>query len=137
MDVNCVDTVAKKAAFIQQAAVSLKLPNLKGIHARVESLKTVRHRQLPGLRLADRLHHLVACRHRAARHLVRHEGQEARRRDGALGADVQVFHVEHCRFPAWMRSAASSGCAPLAERAGSVVAVGSCTASCGRINSAL
>jgi 16S rRNA (guanine527-N7)-methyltransferase len=36
--VHCVDTVAKKAAFIQQVAVSLKLPNLRGVHARVESL---------------------------------------------------------------------------------------------------
>jgi 16S rRNA (guanine527-N7)-methyltransferase len=36
--VECVDTVAKKAAFLQQAAVALKLPNLKGLHARVESL---------------------------------------------------------------------------------------------------
>ena len=36
--VDCVDTVAKKAAFIQQAAVSLQLPNLRGLHARVESL---------------------------------------------------------------------------------------------------
>jgi len=36
--VHCVDTVAKKAAFIQQVAASLKLPNLRGIHARVESL---------------------------------------------------------------------------------------------------
>ncbi len=36
--VHCVDTVAKKAAFIQQAASSLRIPNLQGIHARVESL---------------------------------------------------------------------------------------------------
>jgi 16S rRNA (guanine527-N7)-methyltransferase len=36
--VHCVDTVGKKAAFIQQVAASLKLPNLRGIHARVESL---------------------------------------------------------------------------------------------------
>jgi 16S rRNA (guanine527-N7)-methyltransferase len=33
-----VDTVAKKAAFIQQAAATLRLPNLHGIHARVETL---------------------------------------------------------------------------------------------------
>jgi len=39
IDVTCVDTVGKKAAFIQQAAASLKLPNLLGVHARVESLK--------------------------------------------------------------------------------------------------
>ena len=38
IDVRCVDTVAKKAAFIQQVAATLKLPNLHGIHARVESL---------------------------------------------------------------------------------------------------
>jgi len=38
IDVSCVDTVGKKAAFIQQAAAALKLPNLRGIHARVESL---------------------------------------------------------------------------------------------------
>ena len=36
--VTCVDTVAKKAAFVQQVAASLKLSNLRGLHARVESL---------------------------------------------------------------------------------------------------
>jgi 16S rRNA (guanine527-N7)-methyltransferase len=36
--VDCVDTVAKKAAFVQQAAATLQLPNLRGLHARVESL---------------------------------------------------------------------------------------------------
>ena len=36
--VTCVDTVAKKAAFIKQAALALKLPNLAGLHARVESI---------------------------------------------------------------------------------------------------
>lgn len=36
--VDCVDTVGKKAAFIQQVAATLKLPNLRGVHARVESL---------------------------------------------------------------------------------------------------
>lgn len=37
-DVTCVDTVGKKAAFIQQAAVELRLPNLHSQHARVEAL---------------------------------------------------------------------------------------------------
>ncbi len=36
--VSCVDTVSKKAAFIKQTALSLKLGNLAGIHARVETL---------------------------------------------------------------------------------------------------
>ena len=38
LQVSCVDTVAKKAAFVQQVAVSLHLTNLRGIHARVENL---------------------------------------------------------------------------------------------------
>lgn len=36
--VDCVDTVGKKAAFIQQAASQLQLPNLRGLHDRVEKL---------------------------------------------------------------------------------------------------
>jgi len=38
VQVDCVDTVAKKAAFIQQVAASLKLPRLRGLHNRVENL---------------------------------------------------------------------------------------------------
>ncbi len=38
IQVDCVDTVAKKAAFINQVAVSLRLPNLRGLHKRVENL---------------------------------------------------------------------------------------------------
>lgn len=38
LDVSCVDTVAKKALFIQQVAAALRLPNLHGVHARVETL---------------------------------------------------------------------------------------------------
>ena len=41
IDVTCVDTVAKKAAFIQQVAASLKLSNLRGLHARVERLNAL------------------------------------------------------------------------------------------------
>ena len=36
--VTCVDTVAKKATFIKQVALELKLPNLAGLHARVENI---------------------------------------------------------------------------------------------------
>ena len=39
LQVDCVDTVGKKAAFIQQAAAQLQLPNLRGLHDRVENLK--------------------------------------------------------------------------------------------------
>jgi 16S rRNA (guanine527-N7)-methyltransferase len=36
--VSCVDTVGKKAAFIKQAALALRLGNLTGLHARVETI---------------------------------------------------------------------------------------------------
>ena len=39
IQVTCVDTVGKKAAFIQQVAVTLRLPNLRGLHARVETVQ--------------------------------------------------------------------------------------------------
>ena len=38
IQVSCLDAVAKKVAFVQQVAAELKLPNLRGVHARVESL---------------------------------------------------------------------------------------------------
>ena len=38
MSVACVDAVAKKAAFVQQAAGVLGLSNLRGLHARVEAI---------------------------------------------------------------------------------------------------
>ena len=38
LSVACVDAVAKKAAFVQQAAGVLGLSNLRGVHARVESI---------------------------------------------------------------------------------------------------
>lgn len=38
LQVDCVDAVGKKAAFVQQAAAQLGLANLRGVHARVEQL---------------------------------------------------------------------------------------------------
>ena len=38
--VTCVDAVAKKAAFVRQASAELGLPNLQGIHGRVEGAGT-------------------------------------------------------------------------------------------------
>ena len=39
LDVTCVDSVGKKAAFIQQAALALRLGNLRSEHARVERMR--------------------------------------------------------------------------------------------------
>jgi 16S rRNA (guanine527-N7)-methyltransferase len=38
LQVDCVDAVGKKAAFVQQVAGQLELPNLRGLHERVENL---------------------------------------------------------------------------------------------------
>jgi len=38
IQVTCLDAVAKKVAFIQQAAASLRLSNLTGLHARIETV---------------------------------------------------------------------------------------------------
>jgi 16S rRNA (guanine527-N7)-methyltransferase len=39
VQVVCIDTVAKKVAFIKHAAATLECTNLQAIHARIESLK--------------------------------------------------------------------------------------------------
>jgi hypothetical protein len=62
----------------------------------VESLKTVRRHQLPRLRLAGRLHHLVACRLAPQGIWFAMKGKKPDD-EMAAAADVQVFHVEHCR----------------------------------------
>lgn len=38
LSVSCVDAVAKKAAFIRQVSAELGLPNLNGMHTRVETM---------------------------------------------------------------------------------------------------
>lgn len=38
-EVTCVDAVGKKAAFIQQVAAELGMPNLRSVHSRVEKLR--------------------------------------------------------------------------------------------------
>jgi len=104
VEVHCVDTVLKKATFIQQVAASLRLPNLAGIHARVESL-----------RVEEGGGYDVVCS-RAFASLVDFTtwSRSALRPDGvwmalkgrhptdelaALPASVAVFHVEQLQVP--------------------------------------
>ena len=100
LDVSCVDTVAKKAAFIQQAAVALKLRNLHGIHARVESLAgpfdVVSCRAFAAL--AD-----FTAWSRAALGFnavwLAMKGKHPADEIASLPAEVQVFHVEPLTVP--------------------------------------
>ena len=115
LDVSCVDTVGKKAAFIQQVAATLKLPNLRGVHARVETLTGP--------------FDVICCRAFAAlpdfvnwsRGALAEQGvwmamkgKHPQAEIDGLSADVHVFHVEPLHVPGldvercmvWMRPVA-------------------------------
>ncbi|WP_255033772.1 16S rRNA (guanine(527)-N(7))-methyltransferase RsmG [Rhodoferax sp. TH121] len=110
--VHCVDTVAKKAAFIQQVAVTLKLPNLRGIHARVESL-TEPYDVVSSRAFASLVDFTTWSEKALAGRGVwmgmkgKHPAEEM----AALATSVEVFHVEQLSVPGldaercivWMR----------------------------------
>jgi 16S rRNA (guanine527-N7)-methyltransferase len=110
--VHCVDTVGKKAAFIQQVAVSLKLPNLRGVHARVESLAdkydVVSSRAFASL--VDFTNWSVGALAEQGVWMAM-KGKHPADEMAALPADVEVFHVEQLVVPGldaercivWMR----------------------------------
>ena len=101
VDVSCVDTVGKKAAFIQQAAVALKLRTLHGVHARVETLTTPF--DLISCRAFASLPDFVTWSRSAlaAPHGVwlAMKGKHPEDEIAALPADVAVFHVEQLTVP--------------------------------------
>jgi 16S rRNA (guanine527-N7)-methyltransferase len=112
ISVTCVDTVAKKAAFIQQVAATLKLPNLKGLHARVETL-TQPYDVVCSRAFASLVDFTSWSTSALASHGVwmamkgKHPDQEL----AALPPNVHVFHVEQLQVPGldaerciiWMR----------------------------------
>ena len=101
LDVSCVDTVAKKAAFIQQAAVALKLRNLHGLQARVETLTEAF--DVVSCRAFASLPDFVVWSRSAlaASHGVwlAMKGKHPADEMAALPADVKVFHVEQLTVP--------------------------------------
>jgi len=98
--VSCVDTVAKKAAFIQQVAATLRLPNLKGVHARVESLTTP-FDVVCSRAFASLVDFTTWSQSALAEHGVwmamkgKHPDQELE----VLPQNVKVFHVEQLQVP--------------------------------------
>jgi 16S rRNA (guanine527-N7)-methyltransferase len=113
LDVSCVDTVAKKAAFVQQVAVSLKLPNLRGIHARVESLTDPY--QVICSRAFASLPDFVTWSSSALAEggvWMAMKGKHPQEEINALPEGVKVFHVEPLTVPGldvercmvWMRT---------------------------------
>ncbi len=100
LNVSCVDTVAKKAAFVQQVAVSLKLPNLRGLHARVESL-TDPYQVICSRAFASLPDFVTWSRSALAEGGVwmAMKGKHPQSEIDALPTDVQVFHVEPLAVP--------------------------------------
>jgi 16S rRNA (guanine527-N7)-methyltransferase len=116
LNVSCVDTVAKKAAFVQQVAVSLKLPNLRGLHARVESLTDPY--QVICSRAFASLPDFVTWSRSALDEggvWMAMKGKHPQGEIDALPGDVKVFHVEPLTVPGldvercmvWMRPEAA------------------------------
>ncbi|MGP1630667.1 MAG: 16S rRNA (guanine(527)-N(7))-methyltransferase RsmG, partial [Giesbergeria sp.] len=95
LQVHCVDTVAKKAAFIQQVAATLRLAQLHGVHARVESLPGPF--DIVSSRAFASLHDFTQWSRAAlAPHGVwlAMKGKLPQEEMVQLPPDVQVFHVE-------------------------------------------
>jgi 16S rRNA (guanine527-N7)-methyltransferase len=118
VQVDCVDTVGKKAAFIQQAAVQLKLPNLRGLHERVENLAgpydVVSSRAFSSL--ADFVTWSEAALAPGGIWLAM-KGKRPDAELAALPAAAEAFHVEQLSVPelsaerciVWMRRRADAG----------------------------
>ena len=111
--VTCVDTVGKKAAFVQQVVVELKLRNLDAVHARVEQMKALPFDVITSRAFAS----LAAFTALTERHLagggrwMAMKGKPPTEELAALPAGVEVFHVEQLIVPGldaerclvWMR----------------------------------
>ena len=101
LDVSCVDAVAKKASFIQQVAAELRLPNLHGLHSRVEELKVPPFDVITSRAFASLLDFTSLTR----QHLkpgaiwLAMKGQHPDEELAALPQDLNVFHVEQLQVP--------------------------------------
>jgi 16S rRNA (guanine527-N7)-methyltransferase len=112
-DVSCVDAVAKKATFIQQVAAELRLPNLHGVHSRVERLDVEPFGVITSRAFASLVDFTSLTHQLLAEGAVwmAMKGQHPADEIAALPANVDVFHVEQLAVPGldaqrciiWMR----------------------------------
>ena len=101
VDVTCVDTVGKKAAFVQQVAGELALKNLRGVHARVENMQAAPFDVITSRAFASLADFVQLTRmHLKPRGVwMALKGKMPDDEIAALPADVQVFHVEQLQVP--------------------------------------
>ena len=101
--VDCVDAVGKKAAFVQQAAVELGLTQVRGLHARVETLTrpdqgydVITARAFAAL---EALVDLTAPLLRPGGFWLAMKGRDPQGEMMALPPQMRVFHVEPLQVP--------------------------------------
>jgi 16S rRNA (guanine527-N7)-methyltransferase len=112
IQVECVDTVGKKAAFIQQASGQLQLPNLRGVHDRVEHLSG-RYEVISSRAFASLPDFVAWSSHALAEQGVwlAMKGKRPDAEIAELPPEAEVFHVEQLTVPelsaerciVWMR----------------------------------
>ena len=117
LDLTCVDSVGKKAAFVQQVASTLQLGNLHSEHHRVERLEAPPFDVVTARAFAA-LPDFVTL----TRHLLKDDGAWLAMKGrlpldeiSSLPAAVQAFHVERLEVPGldaercliWLRKTAS------------------------------
>ena len=114
--VSCVDTVGKKASFMQQAAAELHLAQARAVHGRVEALSLGGFDLVTSRAFASLADFTALTRHHLAPSGVwlALKGKRPDDEIQALLPDIEVFHVEPLMVPGldaerclvWMRSRA-------------------------------
>jgi 16S rRNA (guanine527-N7)-methyltransferase len=100
LQVTCVDTVAKKATFIQQVALSLGLSKMCGVHARVETMSE-RFDVVTSRAFATLADFVSLSRERLAANGVwmAMKARTVAQEQAQLPERVTVFHVEPLSVP--------------------------------------
>lgn len=117
IQVTCVDAVGKKAAFIQQVAHQLKLPNLQGLHSRIEALKVPAFDVITSRAFSSLVQFFTLTQPHAVPATVwlAMKGQIPHEEITALPPEAEVFHVEQLSPPqldaqrciVWLRQVAN------------------------------
>ncbi len=113
LNVTCVDTVGKKAAFVQQVANELVLKNLRGVHSRVEEMQAAPFDIITSRAFASLLDfvQLTQMHLKPGGVWMALKGKAPGDEIAALPNNIDVFHVEHLTVPGldaercivWMR----------------------------------
>ena len=112
LEIDCIDTVGKKVAFVRQVSTALALPRLRGLHGRVEAVTD--HYPLVCSRAFASLADFTAGSRAALRPgglWLAMKGKLPEAEIAALPPDIETFHVEQLHVPGlgadrclvWMR----------------------------------